>query len=415
MTHSVTALPQQERSFFKTMKICNAAFLIAGTCIGGGMLALPVSSSSIGFWPAVFMMLCACLFMTATGLLLLEATLWLKQESHLMSLTKQFLNKFWQSVCWIVYLFIGYASLVAYASAGGKEMAFVFTDLFNVSVSSTLAMLVFTFCLVGLVGLGYQMIGKINTLLFMGMMGAYLLLLGFAPKEIDVHLLGRQNWNGYALLFITPLMLTTFSFPGIVPSIVPYLQRDVNAVRAAIIGGTLLTFIVYVIWLWIVLGTVPLEGTHGLQEAYLKDIPATECLHHATNSLFISCIAQFFAFFALTTSFFGMGLALYDFLADGCGISKKGRGKIGLCALIAIPTLIFSMYFERAFMTALELSGGIGDALISGLLPALIVWKGRYHFSQEGSYRVAGGKLLLIVLAAVSLAILSFEILRRVT
>ena len=51
-------------------------FLVGGTCIGGGMLALPVSTSLVGFLPSLVVMTLAWIFMTCTGLLILEVNLW---------------------------------------------------------------------------------------------------------------------------------------------------------------------------------------------------------------------------------------------------------------------------------------------------------------------------------------------------
>jgi tyrosine-specific transport protein len=396
------------------IKTLNALFLIAGTCIGGGMLALPISSSPSGFWPSILIMFIACVFMTLTGLLFLEATLWMKKESHVISLSKEFLNKFGQTVCWIVYLFIGYASLVAYTSGGGKEFSFVLTDILHIPFSSSLGSVIFLLIFGSIIYLGYRIVEKVNLILFISMIAAYVCMIGLAPKEINIQLLERQDWSINNLFFVMPLMLTTFSFPGIVPTIVPYLNRDVKAIRMAIIGGTSLTFIVYFIWLLIVLGTVSNEGPHGLQDALLCDVPATECLHYAIQNPIFSYIAQFFAFFALTTSFLGIALALFDFLSDGFGISKKGNGKLTVNLLIALPVLFFSIYFQRAFITALELTGGIGDSLISGLIPALMIWKGRYKLGKQSDYQVIGGKPLLVFICLFSLSILACEVLRRV-
>ena len=414
MDISTTLITKERFISSKVIKISSSLFLVAGTCIGGGMLALPISSSQLGFWPSVLLMLFACVFMTFTGLLYLEATLWMKKEVHIISLSKELLNKFGQIVCWVVYLFIGYASLVAYTSGGGKEISFVWTEIMKLPLSSTIGSIIFLLIFGGLIYFGHLIVNKVNTILFVSMIIAYLCMIGYFPKEINGQLLMRQDWSSKNLFFVMPLMLTTFSFPGIVPTIVPYLDRDVKAIRMAIIGGTALTFVVYFIWLLIIFGTVPYHGEHGLQNAFLCDLPATECLHFAVQNPIFSYIAQFFAFFALATSFLGIALALFDFLSDGFKISRKGSGKVALSLLIAIPTLFFAIYFQRAFITALELTGGIGDSIISGLIPAFMIWKGRYKLCMKGSYQVMGGKSLLILLSIFSFFILMYEVLRRI-
>lgn len=414
MNISTEMLSQESHPAMQWIKTFNALFLVAGTCIGGGMLALPISSSASGFWPSVLMMFIACIFMTITGLLFLEATLWMKKEAHVISLSKELLNKYGQGICWAVYLFIGYASLVAYTSGGGKEISFVLTEIGHMPFSSHWGSCIFLLVFGGIIYLGYRFVERVNAVLFISMIVAYLCMIGLAPKAINMNLLERQNWHPSHLFFLMPLMLTTFSFPGMVPTLVPYLNRDIRSVRIALIGGTSLTFIVYFLWLLIIFGTVPHEGANGLQEAFLCDTPATECLHYAIKNPIFSYIAQFFAFFALATSFLGIALTLFDFLSDGFGISKQGRGKLILSLLIAIPTLFFALYYQRAFITALELSGGIGDSLISGLIPALMVWKGRYKLAKKSDYQVAGGKSLLILISLFSLSILTCEVLKRV-
>jgi tyrosine-specific transport protein len=49
-------------------------------------------------------------------------------------------------------------------------------------------------------------------------------------------------------------------------------------------------------------------------------------------------------------------------------------------------------------MLALEVSGGFGDALLSGIIPALMVWMGRYRKNLTGNYQVTGGKGLLMAI-----------------
>jgi tyrosine-specific transport protein len=49
--------------------------LVAGCCIGAGMIGLPVVSAVSGYLPSSIAMFISYVFTTATGLLLLEASL----------------------------------------------------------------------------------------------------------------------------------------------------------------------------------------------------------------------------------------------------------------------------------------------------------------------------------------------------
>lgn len=354
-----------------------AMFLVSGTIIGGGMLALPVATGVSGFWPSFAFMVASWLAMTFTALLYLEVSLWMEEGVHVISMTSRILGPLGKAAAWILYLFICYASLVAYTAGGGVQIVDGIRGLLGIDISKTVG----AFLFVGLFGsifyFGNKTVGRVNTVLFLAMVGAYLALVGMGIDEVKPELLTYHNWRPAWLAI--PLFLTSFSFQTMVPSLTPYLKRNAPGLRYAIIGGTTLSLIVYVVWLWLILGIVPVEGDNGLLEALRRGEPATQFVSEHVHGPHIALIAEYFAFFAIITSFLGIGLGLFDFLADGLKIKEEGKGKVALALLIAIPTLFFATQFERIFYLALDATGGYGDAILNGLIPILLVWIGRYH------------------------------------
>ena len=210
-----------------------------------------------------------------------------------------------------------------------------------------------------------------------------------------------------------PLLLTIFSFQTIVPSLTIYLGQDAKRLRKSILLGTTLALIVYALWQFLVLGTVLLDGDYGLAKALAMGKPATEFLGVASGSRWLGAIADFFAFFALVTSFLGISLGLFDFLADGLKIKRTTLGNIALGLLVAIPTLFFVLTMERCFLTALDMSGGIGDAILNGLFPALMLWIGRYRKQLSSEIQTPGGKPLILFVMAYSLFVFTVEVLGK--
>src|SRR5947209_6317188 len=119
----------------KAGNVISAVFLVAGTCIGGGMLALPVATGISGFVPSTFMMALCWLAMTASALLLLEVNLWMKEGAHVITMASTLLGPIGKIVSWCVYLFISYASIVAYTAAGGSLVINGAENLFKVDIS----------------------------------------------------------------------------------------------------------------------------------------------------------------------------------------------------------------------------------------------------------------------------------------
>lgn len=392
----------------KKGSILGASLLVAGTCIGGGMLALPVATGVSGFFPSFVMLLIGWAFMTTTALLLAEANLWMEEGAHVITLASRLLGPIGKAVAWLLYLFIGYASLVAYAAGGGELFSSAMERFFGIAVSETWAVILFVLIFGTVIYLGNVIVGRVNTLLMFGLIGAYLLLIGTGFGHIKWHYLLRSTWGN--TLIAVPMLLTVFSFQTIVPSLTIYLKQDGRALRLSIIIGTTLTLLVYVIWQALVLGTVLLDGDHGLAAALAMGKPATEFLGVSVGNHWVGAIADFFAFFALVTSFLGIALGLFDFLADGLKIKEKGWGNVTLGLLVAVPTLAFALGMERVFLTALDTSGGIGDAILNGLFPALMVWVGRYYKKFDSEFRVPGGKPLLIFVICYALFVFAVEI-----
>jgi tyrosine-specific transport protein len=391
--------------------ILSAMFLVAGTCVGGGMLALPVATGISGFLPSIAVMLICWLAMTLSALLLIEVSLWMEEGVHLISMTSRILGPFGKAVSWFLYLFICYASLIAYTAGGGFQVATAVSHYLNLPLLKEYGSVLFVVVFGAVIYLGSRVVGRVNAILFIAMVGAYFALVAVGAHEVDSELLSHQQWSGS--LIAVPLLLTAFSFQTMVPSLTPYLKSNVSALRWAVIGGTTIALVIYAIWQSLILGIVPVEGPHGLAEALARGEPATQFLKEHVEGPWVYQIAEFFAFFAIITSFLGIALGLFDFLADGLKIRKKGSGKLLLGLLIVVPTLICATQFERVFLVALEISGGFGDSILNGLIPVLMIWIGRYHLKldKEASFRLPGGKPLLISLFVFFLCTLSLEIL----
>jgi tyrosine-specific transport protein len=389
--------------------IISAVFLVAGTCIGGGMLALPVATGINGFFPSIIVMFICFLAMTATALLLLEASLWMEGDVHVNTMTIKLLGNRFKIITWILFLFISYASIVGYTAGAGLQCASILEQYFSIVVSKEIGSLFFILIFGCLFYVGNVFVGRVNTILFVAMLLAYFGLVIIGINEIDSHLIHRRYWPGSYMAL--PLLLTAFSFQTMVPSLTPLLKRNPKALRIAIICGTSLTFLIYVIWQLVILGIVPPEGPNGLNEALMKGEIATPFLkNHVKNGL-VAPFAEYFALFAISTSFIGISLGLFDFLSDGFKIKKQGFGKILLTLLIIVPTFIIAIKFERIFMIALEATGGYGDTILNGLIPVSMVWIGRYRLGYKDNCCLPGGKPLLILIFVFFLSALILQIL----
>lgn len=373
----------------QTRDTIRGILLIAGTSVGGGMLALPVLTSLGGFIPSLFIYLLCWIFMASTGLLFLEISLWMGGESNIISMAEKTLGRWGKVIAWAVYLFLFYCLTIAYIVGCGDLVA----NLFNAKIPEWVGSLLFVLFFAPFVYAGAHTVSRVNSFLMLGLAFFFLMFVIIGIPYVDPQNLTTRNWS-LALIGL-PVSFTAFAYQGTVPTLVNYMSFDIRKIRLSIIIGSFIPFITYIIWQWLILGIVPAYGPGGLAEALQNGDNAVQPLKNFINHPYVYTVAQFFAFFALVTSFLGVTLGLLDFLADGLKIKKTPLGKLALSLLIFIPTLFIAFLFPHIFLSALGYAGGFGCAILLGLLPILMVWAGRYHLGLTSSYSLWGGRILL--------------------
>ena len=354
----------------KVLGTFGGALIVTGTSVGAGMLALPVVTSPAGFFPSIAVLIVCWAFMTITGLLFAELSLWLKKEANILSMAKKTLGGVGAAVTWVLYLFLFYCLTVAYLVGGANFV----TDVTGPALSDAARVGLVAFLLIALVAQGRKIVDPINRFLMIGLFIAYggFVLIGSPSVRLELLQLGEWSKGLYAL----PVAFTSFGFQGTVPTLASWMHYDAAKLRRSIIIGTSITLLIYLVWQWLFLGIVPQEGPHGLVETLKAGQDAVHPLHYFTNNQAIWTLGRAFAFFALATSTLGVGVGLVDFLADGLGISKKGVSKKALLLTLAfgVPLLLATAY-PHVFLQALGLAGGFGCALLLGVLPIVMVWK----------------------------------------
>lgn len=357
------------------------------------MLALPVLTSVTGFVPSLFIFLLCWLFMSGTGLLFLEITQWMHQEANIVSMAKLTLGNFGKIFAWVLYLFLFYSLNIAYIVELGK----IVVGFSNGGIVDWMGPILFLILFAPCILIPTALAGKINIGLMIGLVLSYLGFLLLGISYVDVNKLTFMDWS--VSLSALPIAFTSFAYQGIIPTLVSYLDYDIKKARKTILIGSFIPFVAYAIWQGLIMGIIPVEGPNGLADARLRDLNAVQPMKYFVDNVYVYAVGQFFAFFALVTSFLGVTLGLRDFLADSLDIEKSMKGKLLLTFLIFIPPLLIAVIYPHIFLITLEYAGGIGCALLLGLLPVLMVWRGRYHFHFQGTRQLFGEKWILAALA----------------
>lgn len=373
-------------------RILGGVLLVAGTTIGGGMLGLPVLMGAAGFLPSMLISLLCWLFMASTGLLFLEVSQWLKGEANIISMAKKTLGIWGKGFAWILYLFLFNCLMIAYMVGSGNLVV----QLSGNSIPAWLGPIIFALIFSPLIVMSTAFATRLNKFLVVGLALSYVGVIALGLQYVKPQLLLQADWS--KSFHILPIAFISFAFQGIIPTLARYMHHDAKNIRKAILIGSFIPFFAYMIWNALILGIVPVEGSNGLNAALQNGDNAIVPLKNFINSPLVYDVGQFFAFFALVTSFLGVALGLRDFLADGLRIKRNLQGKLLLVFLVCTIPLIIAISYPHIFLVALEYAGGFGSALLLGLLPIVMTWRGRYQLNLPGEHQLPGGRLLLILL-----------------
>lgn len=383
--------------------------LVSGTTIGAGMLALPISTGLAGFFPSLVLFVLFWALMTYTAFLLLEVNLWLPEEPNMITMATQTLGTFGKIMTGTLYLLLLYCLTTAYLALSGPLFLDFTHVITGVSLPSWIGPLPLILLFSYFVFKGTEAVDGLNRYLMFGMVVAFIFIIAALAPHVEYEYLSR--WEPIALPLAVSLVATSFGFHIIIPTLTTYLKHDGNKlIRVLIIGGAIPLFI-YVLWLFLTLGIIPIEGKFGIFRAFVEGTNSTLLLTEVLSSHTVNMVIRFFSLFAIVTSFLGVSLSLWDFLSDAFNQMKVSPSRLKLYALTFIPPLLLTLIRPRIVFDALEVAGAFGVVTLLAILPALMVWRGRYHLNMSSdSFRAPGGKPALILVIIISVVIISIEL-----
>jgi tyrosine-specific transport protein len=387
-------------------KLLGGTLLLTGTAMGGGLLALPLATAKAGCVNAAYLMITCWALMTASALLTLEVSLWLPPEFNIISMSATLLNPAITGLAWFSYLCLFYSLLAAYISGGTDLLGHLLQGYVSVTLAKPLAAMLFTGFLGSIVYQGIYWVDYLNR----GFMAAKLVLyiglvLLILPQHVPHYWLAgeTQYWaQGFGVL------ITAFSFANVIPSLRQYFGEDIASLRKAILWGSSIPLICYLIWNMSIMGIIPLSGENGLIQINQSAHPVHDLIAQLNQVLshpLLFLFSNTFSYICVFTTFLTCSWGLSDFLTDGLGLTKHASMKENslIYGSTFIPPLLISLFFPGLFIKALHYAS-IYCLILFVLIPVMMAWRGRYqlNYSTLAPYQLPGGRLLLIFLGLVA-------------
>ncbi|XP_052200166.1 uncharacterized protein LOC127806731 isoform X3 [Diospyros lotus] len=332
--------------------LAGAVALIIGTSIGSGILALPQKTSPAGLLPSSITLITCWAFLLIEALLLVEINVGLlrKREKRaeedelevisIRTMAQETLGEWGGTLATVTYVFLGYTSMVAYASKSG---------------------------------------------LLLGIEILAVLLGGLSGME------GASDWGKVPATI--PVIIFSLVYHDIAPVVCAYLGGDLPRIRASVLLGSVVPLLALLLWDGIALGL----------SAQADQVADPVQLFMSVRWSGISFLVEAFSLLAVGTSLLGTLLSFTEFFKEQLnGLSRQspagqepkklagprkwwGRNKVSFTAtaMVIAPPLVVSATVPDAFSAATDIAGGYCMTMLFGVLPPAMAWAMQNKESED--------------------------------
>ncbi|CAI0715140.1 MULTISPECIES: tryptophan permease [Serratia] len=380
--------------------VLGGAMIIAGTAVGAGMFSIPIVTSGVWFSGSVALLIYTWFCMLISGLMILEATMNYPAGASFHTVVKDLLGKGWNTLNSLSITFVLYILTYAYISAGGSIIAHTLEGVFG--ANQTLSGLVFAIVVAFIVWLSTRAVDRLSTILIGGMVITFVLSVGDMFTHVQPAVLFNQggsdaNYLPYALAAL-PYLLTSFGYHGNVPGLVKYYQKDSGAVVRSLVYGTLLALAIYILWQYVIQGNIARDAFKQVIAEGGNIGSLLKQMGNVSSSYAVGQLLNAFSYMALASSFLGVSLGLFDFLADFFKFKDNQAGRTKSALVTFVPPTLAALLFPNGFLYAIGFAG-LAATIWAVIVPAMMARASRRRFPQA-SYRAPGGQgmILFIIL-----------------
>ncbi|MGE6169959.1 aromatic amino acid transporter [Aeromonas media] len=372
--------------------VTGGACIIASVCVGAGMLGLP--SAGAGAWTSwsSLAIILTMIIMTVSGWMLLEAFKPYELTASFNSVTKDLLGHKINVFNNLTVYFVGGILLYAYITSSGLILSGLLG--INSQFASVLFVLVFS-CFVWH---STRAVDRISVVLIAFMVLSFVFGVSGLAANIDAtrlfHSLTEELGQAPYALAMLPVALTSFGYHHSVASMRAYYGEEQKA-KQAILGGTLIALALYLLWLLSIFGNLP-RSAFGPVIAKGGDVDVLlGALASVIESKRVSNAINLFSMAAILSSFIGVGLGVFDYLADLFKFDNSRAGRAKSWGVTFLPPLLLSLLFPFGFVVAIGYAGAAATVWAC-IIPALLAKKSRELAPQGGGFKAPGGQPMVV-------------------
>ncbi len=354
------------------------------------MFSLPVVSSGMWFSWSLILLVFTWFCMFHSSLMILEANLNFPEGTSFNTFVLDILGPRWNALTGITLAFVLYILTYAYISGGGSIVNYTLERTLGVAPPTMVSGLVFALGLSFIVWFSTGLVGRITAILIGGMIITFALSIGGLAGHVQVPVL-LDSELAYApfLLAAVPYYLTSFGFHGNVPSLMKYYGKNPLTIRKCLLYGSLTSLVAYTLWQLVTMGVISREQFKPIIAAGGNMGDLVSALNNVVQNDRLGALLNAFAQLAVVSSFLGVTLGLFDYIADKFGFDNSGLGRLQTALVTFLPPTLGGLLFPHGFLYAIGLAG-LCASIWGTIVPALCARGSRQKYGSP-LYRVWGG------------------------
>ncbi len=375
---------EPEKGFLSKHKILIATATLVGTIVGAGILAIPYVVAQSGFLFGLIITVALGLAFLVLNLMAGEIVLRTKKQYQLTGYAGKYLGPWAKRLMMFSMLFSIYGALTAYLIGEGETLRAIFrwgNPLWYSILFFIIAFLI--------IHKGVKAAGNAELFLILILLAIVIIIGIFSYQDINPSNLTTLNWTK----FFAPYGVILFALAGIpaIPEMQEVLGEEKAKMKKAIIIGSVIPIILYILFAFIVIGVIGLENFEVLQPNQKIATVALSIYSSPILGVLANCIAVLTMF----TSFLTLSIALIETYEYDYAFPHSSA----LLLTFSVPLLI-TLFSLSTFITIIAITGAFAGGL-QAILLIFTFWKARLNGDRVpeyslGRYQFIGSFLILL-------------------
>lgn len=372
---------KEYKGFFGRNKLTIAVTTLVGTIVGAGILGIPYVVAKAGFLYGFFLMVLLGVAFLFLNLFAGEVVLRTKKQHQLTGYAEKYLGKWGKRAMAFSMIVAIYGALTAYLIGEGAALHSIFKAGFPLIY--TLIFFAITFIIVYK---GVKATGKAEMILIFLLLLVVILTGIFSYDKIDSANLSSFN----PAYFFLPYGVVLFAFMAspAIPELQEVLGTEKKKMKKAIIIGSVIPIVLYIVFAFVVGGIIGLENFELLAP---NERIATVALSLYSQPI-LGVLANILAVLAMFTSFLTLGIALLEVYHYDYHISRRWA----LLLTFSVPLVIVLFNFT-SFISVLGITGAVAGGL-DGILIILMYGRAKKLGDRKPEYSLSKHTIIRVAL-----------------